>query len=225
MDIGEDRMNSPNRPLASGSARREDAKHLIGLSLGIALGASLSINITTTVLFTAAFMLGISYSSPPFRAKKHFLGKIIVPVAGAMLASLTGVAIAGQISGAVILASIAFTLFSLVTLFLGDVADLKGDLSAGVRSLPVLIGAENTVKITLTLPLLIAVLGLSLYQAANLSTLFPWILTAATGYSSLTIARLLGRSEDVKCCRTVKSKMRIMHLVIQLCFIIGVIHL
>ncbi|MBI2936927.1 MAG: UbiA prenyltransferase family protein [Thaumarchaeota archaeon] len=225
MDVDEDRINSPNRPLASGAASNGDAAILVCLMAAVALYVAFSISMVTVALFLAAFLLGISYSTPPLRAKEHFPHKIVVPVAGAIVCSLTGGVIIGQISAAVILASIAFAVFSLVTLFLGDVADLKGDLSAGVRSLSVLIGPENTVKITLTLPLLIVALGLSFYQAANLNILFPLMLIGASVYSSLTITRLLGKTQDVKSCRAVKSKMRIMHIVMQLCFIIGVIRL
>ncbi len=225
MDIDEDRINSPNRPLASGAASNKDAAILVGLTAVPALYVAFSISIITVAFFIIAFLLGISYSTPPFRAKEHFPHKIVVPVAGAIVCSLTGGIIAGQISAAVILASISFAIFSLVTLFLGDIADLKGDLAAGVRSLSVLIGSENTVRITLMLPLLIAALGLSFYQTANFNVLFPLTLTSASGYSSLTITKLLGKSTDIKSCRAVKSKMRMMHLVMQLCFIIGVIRL
>ncbi|MCL4435736.1 MAG: UbiA family prenyltransferase [Thaumarchaeota archaeon] len=225
MDVNEDRINSPSRPLASGAASHEDAAILVCLMGATALFTAFSISLATVAFFIIAFLLGISYSTPPIRAKEHFPHKVVVPVTGAIICSLTGGVIIGQISAAVVLASIAFAIFSLVTLFLGDVADLKGDLSAGVRSLSILIGSENTVKITLTLPLLIDALGLLFYQAANLNMLFPLMLTAASGYSSLTITKLIGKSEDVKRCRAVKSKMRVMHLVMQLSFIIGVVRL
>jgi len=224
-DIDEDRINSPGRPLASGAVSNRDAAILISLIGFAAFYAAFSISMLTVAYFAAAFLLGIFYSAPPFRAKKKFPHKLIIPATGAIVCSLTGGIIVGQINGAIILASIAFAIFSLVTIFLGDVADLKGDQSSGIRSISVLIGAEKTVKVTLILPLIIAVLGLSFYQPAGLNMLFPLSLMSATGYCILIMAKLLGKSEDVKCCRTVKAKMRIMHLFMQLCFIIGVIPL
>ncbi len=222
MDVGEDKVNSPDRPLASGSASREDAMSLMSLALGVALLASFFINTLTTIFFVAAFILGVFYSCPPFRAKNHFVGKIVIPVVGAAVCSLTGAAVAGNINVVVVLASIVFAIFSLVTLFLGDVADLKGDLAAGIFTLSAQVGAVNTIKITLALPLIAAMLGLLLYPNTGLNPLFPLLLLISAIYSSLTIMELLGKSGDTNACRSVKARMRWMHLVMQLCFIIGV---
>ncbi|MEE9585453.1 MAG: UbiA family prenyltransferase [Nitrososphaerales archaeon] len=223
MDINEDKINSPQRPLASGAASKYDAMTLGSLTFVAALIAGFLINILTAAFFVGAFLLGLSYSCPPIRAKERFPHKLLVPAVGAVVCTLTGGVVVGVVNAAIILASIVFALFSLVTLLLGDVADLEGDITVGVCSLSVLIGEKNTVKITLLIPFVIMLLSLVSYSMVGLNNLFLGLITILSVYSSLMIGTLLRKSDVAISCRGVKGKMRIVHLALQLSFVIGLI--
>lgn len=123
----------------------------------------------------------------------------------------------------VVLAAMVFALFALVTLLLGDIADLKGDMLAGVRTLPVLVGPEKTLRIILSIPITLAVVSLTLYPLTGLNIVFPIMITLLCTYSFISMVKLRGRCGDVALCRRVKSKMRLMHIALQLSFLAGLL--
>lgn len=224
MDIESDKINSPSRPLASGLVSVEDAKMVFFICVASSLVVSYFISFTTVVLFAISLFLGISYSMPRVQAKKRFPGKLLVTACGAAVFSLTGGVAAQDLNPTIFFAAVAFALFALVTLLLGDIADMKGDLALQVRSLPMVIGARRAIIFVTALPLILSALGLVLFRFTNFNPLFPIMLIAVSCYSSFTITSLL-RDYDPKTCRMIKSKMRIMHFVLQLTFILGLLPL
>lgn len=230
MDLEEDKINSPKRPLASGIASVGTAKTLVVLSSVVAFAMAYLLGRTVMILFAIDFMLGISYSIPRIKAKSRFPHKMIVTAFGAGIFSLTGGAIAGTLTNrGVWFAAVAFSLFALVTLLLGDMSDIEGDSSAGVRTLPIVIGKRKATQFIEGLPISIAMLGLLMFPFLKMNLVFPFILLLLCGYSSYKISSLnKDKSElsDMKLkTRAVKSKMRIAHFLLQLTFIIGLISL
>ncbi|MFI5420942.1 MAG: UbiA prenyltransferase family protein, partial [Nitrososphaerales archaeon] len=129
-DVKEDRIDHPTRPFASGKISVRDGWIIFATSAGISFVVSIAISVTCFILVLAAFLLGVAYSHPAIRAKKQFPLKILVSIPGAVLCSLCGGIVAGNLDGPVIFSAIFFGLFSLVTLLLGDVSDVPGDTAA-----------------------------------------------------------------------------------------------
>ncbi len=225
MDVEEDTINSPSRPLASGLVSRKDATHVFLLCIGSSLIMSYIVSLATFALFAISFFLGISYSLPRVQAKKRFPHKLIVAACGAAIASLTGGVAAENLNVTIFFAAIAFALFALVTLLLGDIADMRGDTALQVKSFPVVVGVKRTIVFVTAIPLSLSGLGVFLFRFTDLNAMFPLLLIALSCYSSITITGLISHDDDPGICRKVKSRMRIMHFVLQLAFIIGLIPL
>lgn|SRR5487761_206324 len=225
MDIEEDRINSPSRPLASGLVSVGDAKMVFFTCVSSAIVISYFISFATVALFAISLFLGMAYSMPRIQAKKRFPSKLVVTACGAVLVCFTGGVVAQDLNSTIFFAAVAFALFALVTLLLGDIADMKGDLALHVKSLPVIIGARRAIVFVMALPLILSALGLLLFRFTSFNPLFPILLIALSCYSSFTITSLLRDYDDPKTCRMIKSRMRIMHFVLQLTFILGLIPL
>jgi geranylgeranylglycerol-phosphate geranylgeranyltransferase len=225
MDLGEDKINSESRPIAAGVVKKREAWGAVIVSVALALIGSFFVNLPTFGLFAIAFFLGLAYSWPRIHAKKRFPFKLIVAASGAAIASLTGGIAAENLNAIIFFAGVAFALFALVTLLLGDIADMRGDYALRVKSFPIIFGARRAVIVVATLPIILSVLGIAVYRYTNLNLIFPLLLVGVSCYSSFSIAGLWKNYNDPKICRNVKSKMRVMHLVIQLAFIIGLIPL
>lgn len=223
MDLNEDRINSPNRPLASGQASKEHALVLIFTTCPISLFLAYMINPLTLVFFVAALMLGLSYSLPKLRAKERFPHKIFVASAGAIISSLTGGAVTASFPPTVFLAATIFSLFALVTLLLGDLADVKGDKLRGVRSFPIVLGEEKTSRVIQSIPLIIFALATVFQIAFYMSLLTPILIGVLCLYCCVALRDLAKRSSDYGFCRVVKGKMRTVHLMLQLSLMIGVL--
>jgi geranylgeranylglycerol-phosphate geranylgeranyltransferase len=168
-------------------------------------------------------LLGVAYSHPSIRAKRRFPLKVAVSVSGAVIVSLCGGIVAGNLDGAVYFSAIFFGLFAMVTLLLGDISDIRGDTAAGVKSLPVVIGVRNSILFVACIPLVIAFIGVAFFRMADLNPLFPIVIVIVTVYSSANIISLLGKYDDYEFVRRVKSRMRLVHFLIQFSLILGLL--
>jgi geranylgeranylglycerol-phosphate geranylgeranyltransferase len=224
-DVDEDQIDHPSRPLASHSVPITDAWTIFAVSITIAFVTSAFIGVPAFVFVLASFLLGIAYSHPSIRAKRRFPLKVLVSVSGAVIVSICGGVVAGNLDAPVYFSAIFFGMFAMVTLFLGDVSDVRGDTAAGVKSLPVVVGARNSILVIAIIPLVIAFIGVAFFRLANLNPLFPIVLVIITAYSSLNIISLLGRYDDYEFVRQVKSRMRFVHFLIQFSLLIGLLAL
>jgi geranylgeranylglycerol-phosphate geranylgeranyltransferase len=224
-DIEDDRINSPKRPLVSGKVNKGDAQKIALVSIGSSFFISEFVSDATLILFAVFLLLGLSYSIPRVNVKKRFPLKAVVPAAGAAVMSLAGGAAAEGLKPVIFLAAVSFSLFALVTLLLGDISDVKGDLATGVRSFPVVIGARNSVLVVMAIPLVLSVLGVLLFRILQLNLAFPTLLIATSLYCCATMRPLIADYDDPLVCRRVKARMRIVHFVIQFIFILGILQL
>lgn len=224
-DVEEDRIDHPSRPLASSSVPISDAWGIFGVSVGISMVTSFYISIPCLILVLTAFLLGVAYSHPSIRAKRRLPLKVLVSAAGAVMVSVCGGLVAGNVDVPVYFSAVFFGLFAMVTLLLGDISDIQGDTAAGVRSLPVVIGARNSIYLIACIPLVIACIGVAFFRAADLNPLFPVLLVIVNAYSSLSIISLLGKYNDYEVVRRVKSRMRLVHFAIQLTLLLGLLAL
>jgi geranylgeranylglycerol-phosphate geranylgeranyltransferase len=222
-DVEEDRIDHPRRPMPSGRVSITDGWLVFGISNSIAFVASFLISPICFILILGSFVLGIAYSHPTIRAKRRFPPKMIVSVVGAISVSLCGGIVAGNLNAPVYFSAVFFGLFAMVTLLLGDLSDIPGDTAAGVRSLPVVIGARNSIFVIALIPLVIAFIGVAFFRMANLNPLFPVLIVVIAAYSSINIISLLGKYDDYAFVRQVKSRMRIVHFVIQLSLLVGLL--
>jgi geranylgeranylglycerol-phosphate geranylgeranyltransferase len=222
-DVEEDRIDHPGRPIASSSVSISDAWKIFGASITIAFVTSLFISIPCLILVLTSFLLGVAYSHPSIRAKRRFPLKVAVSVSGAVIVSLCGGIVAGNLDGAVYFSAIFFGLFAMVTLLLGDISDIRGDTAAGVKSLPVVIGVRNSILFVACIPLVIAFIGVAFFRMADLNPLFPIVIVIVTVYSSANIISLLGKYDDYEFVRRVKSRMRLVHFLIQFSLILGLL--
>ena len=222
-DVEEDRIDHPRRPMPSGRVSISDGWLVFGTSIAIAFVAGFLISPICFIIILGTFVLGIAYSHPSIRAKQRFPPKMIVSVLGAVSVSLCGGIVAGNLDGAVYFSAIFFGLFAMVTLLLGDLSDIPGDTASGIRSLPVVIGARNSIFVISLIPLIIAFIGVAFFRMANLNPLFPVLIVIIAAYSSLNIISLLGKYDDYTFIRQVKSRMRVIHFIIQLSLIVGLL--
>ncbi len=225
MDVGEDTINSSTRPLASGTVSKEDAWMIVVISIGASLMMSYFVSLPTFALYSISLFLGISYSLPRLQAKRRFPHKLLVAASGAAIASLTGGVAAENLNATIFFAAVAFALFALVTLLLGDIADMRGDIALRVRSFPVVVGIKRAIYFVTALPVALSALGIFLFRFTDLNVMFPLLLIGVSCYSSLTMTSLISHFDDPGLCRKIKSRMRVMHFILQLAIIIGLIPL
>lgn len=224
-DVEEDRINAKDRPLPSGWVSQGEGRAVLYFCLIFAFCLAAFVGVPTLAIYATALFLGTAYSLPRIRAKRIFPYKMVVGVSGAAISSLTGGIAARSFGPAVFFAAVAFTLFALVALLVGDVADMVGDASGGIRSLPIVIGARRSLWITMLVPVVVGILAIVLFPVLRLNLVFTIVAIGLTSYSSYTIGTLLRENEDSSACRKVKTRLRIVIPVLQLAFLIGLLAL
>jgi geranylgeranylglycerol-phosphate geranylgeranyltransferase len=221
-DLNEDRINAPNRPLPAGKVTVTEAKIVIIASIFGSLLLSAFISVPTVALYAVSLFLGLAYSIPGMRAKRFFQLKVIIPVSGAAVFSLAGGSAAQIQNPTIFYAAISFALFAMVTLLLGDIADVKGDSIAGVISLPMVIGEKKSIYIITLIPLVLCGIGAILFVFGIMNFLFPVVILGISIYTITNLRKLLD-NHDQKVIPIVKSRMRQVHLILQVSFILGLL--
>lgn len=135
-DVATDRLNRPDRPIASGRISRRMAGAFAAATglAGIALAATVS-SVALLLAVGAAALLA-AYSL--WLKSTPFAGNVVVSLlsAGAVLAG--GVAVGG--GAATFAANVFVLLLTFVREVLKDIEDLPGDLAASLRTTPAVLG-------------------------------------------------------------------------------------
>lgn len=151
-DMEEDRINDKYNPALNDTYRR-----LLSVYIPVATIAALVVSLQylgTIALAVTVYclVLGFAYSAPPFRLKRLFLVKNLT-IAGGMAPVLF--IMAGSLTDTIGLLDVVvaayFSAFSFLGSTISDLRDVEGDSEAGVRTIPVILGARGTGHVFLAL--------------------------------------------------------------------------
>lgn len=219
-DMKEDAINQPGRPLPSGRATPEDAVLLAAASAVIALSLAYMVNVLTFLLFGISSLLGLLYSLPGVRAKGKFPHKLLISGAGGFLAGMAGGAAVNNLSPLILLLSMGWGTLVVLSVSVGDMADVRGDSASGIRTLPIVMGPVNAMKAIGMLPL-VYVLFMGLAGMAYRTTpLFLLGEIPLAIYLLIQVLKIRGRYDDALFIRGVKRRVRAALLLSQICLIV-----
>lgn len=147
-DIEIDRINKPTRPLVTGSITKNQAILFMVFSFAISLISAFLIGMLAFYLALSYLALAILYSVKPFRLRRvllasNFIGAYLY---GAFPYFITFAAISGNFS--IIFPAFFFALiFSMAPL--KDIEDMNWERITGIKSIPILLGKNNTIKVVI----------------------------------------------------------------------------
>ncbi len=140
LNIEEDRVNSPDRPLVRGDVGVGEAWVFAALSLAIALALSASLGAAAFLMILFAAAMGFLYN---WRLKHEgIIGNVVVALLTSFAFMYGGVGVSGRLEEKIVLfTAIAFTA-NLGREIAKGVRDVRGDAAAGVDTVAVLYGAK-----------------------------------------------------------------------------------
>jgi 4-hydroxybenzoate polyprenyltransferase len=168
-DLDIDRINKPGRPLCTGAVSSLGAGVFAAITAAMALILAVVVTTLTghwgtVALFGAAAIFSLAYSVPPMRMKaRGWWANLTVALPRGTLLKVAGWSLAQSI-----LSVEAWYIGLIMGLFLvgatttKDFADVRGDAAYGVKTLPVVHGAEKAAKFVapfIVLPFLLLPLG------------------------------------------------------------------
>ena len=234
VDADIDRVNSKNRPIPSGLVSKKQAWIFIILTNGAAVAMGIiTFNLISSILLVPMMLIGILYSLPKNIAlMNRFLLKNIAIALFYVLCGMLGFTSSYGMALVIdnpILAVHVMTM-SAIMIFVGstinDLGDIKGDKSAGRRTLPIVLGGKNTVRMLIILLAAMPIISWGLYmtlgEQGNISTMITSI--AVTVVSTLAILRMTKINkvfEDMKLMREQHKKWFPLYMVLQLGMVIG----
>ncbi|MFQ5500519.1 MAG: geranylgeranylglycerol-phosphate geranylgeranyltransferase [Candidatus Zixiibacteriota bacterium] len=161
VDVGIDRIIHPARPLVMGTVTRRYASILsiVATTLGIGIGLTVSAAVTGIVVGAACLLAAYNFGLK----RIVVVGNVSVAALSALTFVAGGVAVdpraAFSLPGPLVPAAFAF-LFHMVREIVKDVQDMEGDRTAGIRTLPQVIGVSRALIAALVLFLLLSIITL-----------------------------------------------------------------
>ncbi|MBN1755281.1 UbiA prenyltransferase family protein [bacterium] len=172
-----DRISNPGRPLTAGIIHPETYKQISWLILILTLVLSLSVNFAM-MFFVLLFMCNYYlYSMPPFRLKRlTFISKIVISL-NSFIMVVMGYYFAGNTAKTMPLfpgkLALYFLIFITGVMNFIDLKDYEGDKAAGIKTLPVIFGPENS-KMIIGAFFMAAYIGIFFFF--NFHTIFLYLL-------------------------------------------------
>jgi len=179
-----DAINEPDRPIPSGRVPGRWGLYyaIAWSSLCLVVGALLGVTVFwATVL---GLILAWAYSAPPLRLKLNgWWGNLAVGISYEGLAWVTGAAV--LLGGAmppdhILILALLYSLGAHGIMTLNDFKAIEGDITMGVRTLPVQLGPERAAKV--------ACLVMAAPQVVVMALLYDWGLPAYAGIIAASLA-------------------------------------
>ncbi|MDG7000619.1 MAG: UbiA family prenyltransferase, partial [Nitrososphaerota archaeon] len=208
-DLKVDSVNSPRRPFVTKAVGKSETITLILFLdfLALLIGATLGIVPFFVVLLELAG--GIAYSFRPFSYKSKFVLKTLsIGIAGVVSSVFGALCLGYGIYPLVVYASSMFFVYLFVTSPLNDLGDIAGDVFERRKTIPIVIGSSNTVKLALFAGVIPFVSSLLFFPFLGTNLLMPAIM----GFVSLRSVQLLYPLLRAPECLKIREKHRQMVL-------------
>ena len=164
IDIDLDKANGKKRPISSGLVSKRQAWAFVFLTFSAAMILTfITFRPISIIIIMLMLAVGISYSAPKIALMKRFMIKTTSIAVFYILCALLGLTSAYNLGLALkyplLIANVLMTLAIMVFISstLNDLGDVKGDREARRRTIPIVIGKDNTIKLTMILSIAILV--------------------------------------------------------------------
>jgi geranylgeranylglycerol-phosphate geranylgeranyltransferase len=232
VDADVDKANSKNRPIASGLVSKNQAWTFIILTNGAALGMVIvTLDLASIILVVPMMLIGILYSAPRIALMNRFVLKNTAISLFYMLCTLLGITLNYGIDLAINnpIVPIHTMVISGLMIFVGsivnDLGDVKGDKEGGRRTIPIVLGGENTIKMLVILLLLMPVISWMLYGTFvghdTITLLTPIAVTIVASLALLRMTSIGKVFEDMQLMRNQHKKWFPLYIVLQIGLVVG----
>jgi geranylgeranylglycerol-phosphate geranylgeranyltransferase len=233
VDADLDRSNGKKRPIPTGQVSKRDAQIFIILTnvTGILL-VLITFNLSSMLIALIIASIGLMYSAPKVALKDRFFLKTLSIAIALMLCAVLGSTASWHtnylhgntnidklimpVHAAVMLGIMVF-----ITSPFNDVADVTGDKVAGRRTIPVVIGRENTIKMAIYLSISMTIVSWLFYGLHAISTITPVLVSFIAMITIINMIRTLKHIDDSKYVRKQHKKSMPLHIMLQSALILG----
>lgn len=234
VDVDLDRANGKRRPIPSGLVSKSQAWTFVLLAFGMAvLLTAITLSQISLIIITLMLVIGIMYSMPKIALMKRFMIKTVSIASFYMLCALLGMTSAYNLDIAIghpvlvtgVLLTLALMVF--ISSTLNDMGDIDGDKAAGRRTIPIVIGKDSTIKLTMGLAAGVLAVTWTFYVAglaAGHSSLLSTITTTAIVlFVFMTLAKIRKGFHNAEFMRSQHKKLFPLQMSMHPSIIVGVV--
>jgi len=233
VDADLDRVNGKKRPIPSGLVSKRQAWTFVALSFGAAVLFTLAtFSPISMVIVMLMLGIGVTYSLPPVVLMKRFIVKTASIAFFYILCALLGMTSALNLDSAMdnpaFITSVLLTLALMVFISstLNDMGDVDGDRAAGRRTIPIVVGKQNTIKLTMVLAAGVLAITWGFYITALIAGHSrPVTVATTTAIASIvliTLGRLRKEVQNAEFMRSQHKKLFPLQLIFHPSLITGV---
>lgn len=230
VDADLDRANGKKRPIPGGQVSTRQAWVFIGLtnSAGIVL-AILTFNPASIGIALGIAAIGIMYSTPKISLKDRFLVKTLAIALAMALCALLGATSTFDLeltrinSFLPVYIALLLGIMIFITSPFNDLGDVVGDKAAGRRTIPIVIGKENTVKFSITLAIGMAMISWLFYGLGIVGLAASLAVSFVSALAALNASKVLRRIDDIEYVRKKHKLSYPLHIMLQSAIVVGVL--
>lgn len=231
VDADLDRANGKRRPIPSGLVSKRQAWGFILLTNATAVVlAVVTLNTASMLLVGPMLTIGIMYSAPKIALMNRFVIKNAAIAVFYMMCVLLGMTsfyggrIAMDNSAVAVHAMATFGMMIFVGSIVNDLGDIKGDRAEGRRTIPIVMGGENTIKLLMVLLSTMGGLSWTIYvliDGVSLSTSIAITIITALALLRMTKMKKGIVTMDADYMRRQHKKWFPLHMIMQSSFVVG----
>ena len=182
------------------------------------------INIYVLALQITFLALGYVYSTEPMRLKRRFTGKQLTIIAGCTVAGLSGALVYGTVLPQNLYSLIINSLVYMGGSSLGDIRDVSVDQKIGVRTFPVVLGPELTIRLALGIFVAVILAGFVGYIGLGFNLALPMLTTIIMAVWIFSTYPLIRRWRDtVYVEKIVWRRIVPMNIIVQVIPLVGIL--
>jgi geranylgeranylglycerol-phosphate geranylgeranyltransferase len=233
VDADLDRANGKKRPIPSGLVSKRQAWTFIASTNGMALLLSvITFSPISILIVSLMLVIGIMYSAPKIALMKRFVIKTVTIATYYCLCALLGMTSGYGLDLAVnnpatlvhALSMLAIMIF--ISSTLNDMGDVDGDRAAGRRTVPIVIGKGNTIRMSMVLalcmlPLTWTLYGLTLVAGDHGSVVTAMLTSLFALFVASKMAAMRKGLQDTESMRKHHKKLFPLNLVLQSNLVVG----
>ncbi|UNC92001.1 UbiA family prenyltransferase [Candidatus Contubernalis alkaliaceticus] len=156
-DIEVDRINAPHRPLPSGLISPAEIIYLTVVTTLIGLAVSFFIGLSAVFLYIVFWLVGFLYN---WKFKELGIAGNLMVSSSVAVTIILGSLVVGQPWNKVVWSiSLMLFFFNLGEEIAADAMDMEGDKKRNVKSIAILIGKKNTLRLSALLFILVIILS------------------------------------------------------------------
>jgi geranylgeranylglycerol-phosphate geranylgeranyltransferase len=233
VDADIDRSNGKKRPIPAGDVTKKHACAFIITTntVGVLL-ALMTFNLASPIIALMVVLVGFMYSAPKVALKDRFLFKTLSIAITMMLCAMLGSSACCYTSNAdhianmnsLIVPTHAILMLGamiFVTSPVSDAADITGDALAGRRTIPIVIGRENTIKISILFATNMSIVSWLLYSFYTIGLLTAILVTIIVTVTIIDMVRNLKQLRERAFVLDPRKKTMPLHMMLQASLAIG----